>query len=79
MIIKSYEVKKNNFNFVKNNFFLLYGENNGLKKDIRNSIKTIVNKKKLIPENLSIYENEILENKDNFYNIKIFFFSTKLK
>ena len=35
MIIKSYEVKKNIENFSKYNFFLLYGENVGLKKDIR--------------------------------------------
>ena len=68
MIKKSYEIEKNPTTIINCNFFLLYGENNGLKKDIRNSIKTIVNKKKLIPENLSIYENEILENKDNFYN-----------
>ena len=35
MIIKSYEVKKNSINFFKYNFFLLYGENVGLKKDIK--------------------------------------------
>ena len=68
MIKKSYEIEKNPTTIINCNSFLLYGENNGLKKDIRNSIKTIINKKKLIPENLSIYENEILENKDNFYN-----------
>ena len=39
MIIKSYEVKKNKPILPKNNFYLLYGENNGLKKDIRESIK----------------------------------------
>ena len=38
MIIKSYEIKKNKTNLLKNNFFLLYGENLGLKKDIKNFI-----------------------------------------
>ena len=33
MIIKSYEIKKNKSNLAKSNFFLLYGENLGLKKD----------------------------------------------
>ena len=40
MIIKSYEVQKNKSNLSKYNFFLLYGENLGLKKDIRKFIKT---------------------------------------
>ena len=38
MIVKSYEVKKNKSHFQKNNFILLYGENLGLKKDIKNFI-----------------------------------------
>ena len=38
MIIKSYEIKKKKSNFLKNNFFLLYGENLGLKKDIKDFI-----------------------------------------
>ena len=38
MILKSYEIKKNKSNFLKNNLFLLYGENLGLKKDIKNII-----------------------------------------
>jgi len=36
MIIKSYEIKKNKLNILENNLFLLYGENFGLKKDIKN-------------------------------------------
>ena len=32
MIIKSYEVQKNYTKIIKNNFYLLYGENVGLKK-----------------------------------------------
>ena len=46
MIIKSYEIQKNKSNFLKYNFFLLYGENLGLKKDIRKLIKTEIEKKK---------------------------------
>ena len=42
MISKSYEIQKNPFNFLKFNVFLLYGENSGLKKDIRESIKIVV-------------------------------------
>ena len=45
MIIKSYEIQKNPSNFLKYNLFLLYGENNGLKKDIKESIKVALNKK----------------------------------
>ena len=68
MIKKSYEIQKNLSNLINHNFFLLYGENNGLKKDIRNLIKTVTNKKNVKIENISIYENEILEKKDDFYN-----------
>ena len=38
MIIKSYEILKKPASFLKNNIFLLYGENEGLKKDIKKSI-----------------------------------------
>ena len=37
MIIKSFEVKKK-IKLLNNNFFLLYGENLGLKKDIKKFI-----------------------------------------
>ena len=39
MIIKSYEIQKNKSNLSKYNFFLLYGENQGLKKILENSLK----------------------------------------
>ena len=55
MIIKSYEVQKNKSNFSKYNFFLLYGENQGLKKDIRKFIKTAVEQKDSDLEILSLY------------------------
>ena len=45
MIVKNYEVQKNASNFPKYNFFLLYGENFGLKKDIRDIIKTSLKQK----------------------------------
>ena len=68
MIIKSYEVQKNKSNFSKYNFFLLYGENQGLKKDIRKFIKTTLEQKDDNVEILSLYEDEILNNEENFYN-----------
>ena len=36
MLVKSYEISKRNFDFI--NFFLIYGENIGFKKDIKKSI-----------------------------------------
>lgn len=68
MIIKSYEVKKNSTNFYKYNFYLLYGENVGLKKDIKNIIQKVITSKDDKMEILSLYENEILNNEQNFYN-----------
>ena len=68
MISKSYEIQKNPFNFLKFNVFLLYGENNGLKKDIRESIKIVVSQQDANIELLSLYENDIIDNEENFYN-----------
>tara|TARA_Y100000590_G_scaffold447440_1_gene582707 strand:- start:1630 stop:2649 length:1020 start_codon:yes stop_codon:yes gene_type:complete len=68
MIIKSYEVKKNTANFSKYNFFLLYGENVGLKKDIKEFIKKTLKQKNDNLEILSLYESEIMSNEDNFYD-----------
>ncbi len=69
MIIKSYEVKKNKSNLVKSNFFLLYGENLGLKKDIKNFITKEIKQKNDSVEILSLYESEIVNNEENFYNL----------
>ena len=69
MIIKSYEVKKNKSIFFKNNFFLLYGENFGLKKDIKNFITSELKQKNDSLEISSLYENEILDNEENFFNL----------
>ena len=68
MIIKSYEIQKNLSNFLKYNFYLLYGENNGLKKEIRESIKVTIKREDLNLELLSLYDNDIISNKENFYN-----------
>ena len=73
MIIRSYEIKKNLPNFLKYNFYLLYGENFGLKKDIKNIIQK--NEKNSDAEFISFYESEIIENEENFYN---FIFSGSL-
>ena len=69
MIIKSYEVQKNKSNFPKYNFFLLYGENLGLKKDIRKFIKTSIEQENNNVEILFLYEGEILANEENFHNL----------
>ena len=66
MIIKSYEIQRKLENFLKYNFFLLYGENDGIKKDIEEIIKNGVKKKNTEIEFLSLYENEILKGKTNF-------------
>ena len=68
MIIKSYEIEKKISNFIKFNLILLYGENNGLKKDIREIIvKKLITEKDDI-EFLSFYEDEILQNEENLHN-----------
>ncbi len=75
MIIKSYEIGK--INFLKNNFYLFYGENEGFKNQI---IKKQLEKK----FNNKIFryeESEILTNKDSFFEkiyTKSFFEDQKL-
>ena len=69
MIIKSYEVKKNKSSFLKNNFFLLYGENLGLKKDIKDFITAEIKQQNDSVEILSLYESEVLDNGENFFNL----------
>ena len=68
MILKSYELQKNPLNLSKYDLFLIYGENNGLKKDIKELIK--INKKQQDTniELLSLYENDIIDSEENFYN-----------
>ena len=69
MIVKSYEIKKNKSTLLKNNFYLLYGENLGLKKDIKNYVIDEIKKEYKSLEVISLYENEILENQDIFFNL----------
>ena len=68
MIKKSYEVEKKISDLLKYNLYLLYGENYGLKKDIREVIKNEIKKNDSNVELLSLYEKDIIENKDDFYN-----------
>jgi len=68
MIIKSYETQKNALNFLKHKFSLLYGENEGLKNDITNFITKTIKKKDNDIELTFFYEDEIIDNEENFYN-----------
>ena len=61
MIIKSYEIKNKEISKFK--FFLVYGENEGLKKDIINTIKERNGFKEIKYE-----EAKVLNNKSEFYN-----------
>tara|TARA_B110001450_G_scaffold46653_1_gene43358 strand:- start:12 stop:1007 length:996 start_codon:yes stop_codon:yes gene_type:complete len=75
MIIKSFELTK--IDLKKNNFFLLYGENEGHKKEV------IEEKfKKFYKENIYFYEeNEVIKNEEDFFNrilSKSFFENEKL-
>ena len=60
MIIKSYEIKKNKTSLSKNNFYLLYGENYGLKKDIKKFILTEIKQKDESIEILTLYESKVI-------------------
>ena len=75
MIIKSFELNK--IDLKKNNFFLFYGENEGLKKEIiENNFKNNYPKKTFYYD-----ESEILNNKSNFFDeilSKSFFENEKL-
>ena len=66
MIIKSYEIEKNPSNFLKGKLFLLYGENDGLKKDIKELIKKHLQERDI--EILSFFESDIEKSQENFYN-----------
>ena len=61
MIIKSSELKNN----LNHNLFLFHGQNNGLKEDLINNLI----KPKYKESTYNYTEKEILNNKDNFYNL----------
>tara|TARA_B110000305_G_scaffold221163_1_gene263609 strand:- start:1661 stop:2647 length:987 start_codon:yes stop_codon:yes gene_type:complete len=62
VILKTFELNK--INFTKNKFFLLYGENEGLK--IESIKKNFIDKYTAAIQRYD--EKEILENKENFFN-----------
>ena len=68
MITKSYEIEKKISTYLKYCLFLLYGENNGLKKDIKELIKKEIKQKESNVETVTLYEKEIIDNEENFYN-----------
>ena len=72
MIIKSYELNK--INLKRNNIYLLYGENEGLKNKVINDTF-----KEFLKNNYKYDEKEILNNKENFFNniLSKSFFETK--
>jgi len=68
MILKSYEIEKKKKEFLNYNFYLLYGENVGIKKDIKEIIKKVIAGKEEDIEVLNLYENEIIEKDESFFN-----------
>ena len=67
MIIKAYEITKKKLNFI--NFFLLYGENIGLKKDLVKSLLELKEKNVGKFKKFEFEEDEIIKNRDVFYNL----------
>ena len=67
MIVKSYEIQKKRIDILKYNLFLVYGENIGLKKDIKKKIQFEIKQKNTNIEISSLYESDILEDANNFY------------
>ena len=65
MIKKSYEIQKQTSDLLKYNLILLYGENYGLKKDIKTIIEKTTNELEINIEYLSFYEHEIINNEEN--------------
>ena len=79
MITKSYEIEKNPTKFSNFNLFLLYGENFGLKKDIRDIVKIAVKQKNDSIELLSLYETEIILNSLQYWSLLIYKKIIKIK
>ena len=74
MIIKNYQLESNNIK--KYNFFLFYGDNEGLKDEKINDVHKSNNYKKIL-----YYEKEILNDVENFSNTvttKSFFDNEKI-
>ena len=67
MLIKAYEISKKNLNSL--NYFLIYGENYGLIKDLIKSVLELKEKKNGKYEKFEFEEEEIIKNQNNFYNL----------
>ena len=67
MLIKSYEISKKNLNSL--NFFLIYGENIGLKQDIVKSVLELKEKKNGKYKKFEFEEEEIIKSQNNFFNL----------
>ena len=67
MLIKVHEIPKKNIDFL--DFFLIYGENIGLKKDLTKSLLKLKEKKNGKYKKFEFEEDEVLKNQDNFYNL----------
>ena len=67
MLIKSFEIFKKNLDCF--NFFLIYGENVGLKKDIIKSLFNLKEKKNGNYKQFEFEEEEIIKNQNNFFNL----------
>ena len=63
MILKSFEIENNLSKLLKYKFILIYGENAGLKEDLK---KIISLKKKA--EIINLYQEDVLKNKDVLLN-----------
>ena len=63
MILKSYQVE-NNFNTIRNNIALFYGENLGLQNEFKETIKKLNNQNKI----LNIDQEEILNSSQYLFN-----------
>ena len=67
MLIKSYEITKKSLSSL--NFFLIYGENIGLKQDIARSVLELKEKKNRKYKHFKFEEEEILKNQNNLFNL----------
>ena len=67
MLIKSYEILKKDLNFL--NYFLIYGENTGLKQDIVKSVIALKEKKDIKYKQFKFEEEEIIKNQNDFFNL----------
>ena len=67
MLIKSYEITKKSLNSL--NFFLIYGENIGLKQDTTSSVLELKEKKIGKYKKFEFEEEEIIKNQNNFFNL----------